>query len=118
MLAPISGGRRDKRCSFRRLKEYLTTEADPVTGERVLRGEVVLSDNLLSLETAHAEMCGVAAQNKRVSDPIYHYQLTWHPGERPTQEQWEAAAKRTIAELGFETHQYIIAAHDDKKHFH
>jgi len=36
----------------------------------------------------------------------------------PSQRQWEAAAKKTIAALGFGEHQYLIVAHDDKKHFH
>jgi hypothetical protein len=40
------------------------------------------------------------------------------PGETPTREQWEFAAKKTLGELGFAEHQYLIAAHDDKHRFH
>jgi hypothetical protein len=73
MLAPISNGRRDKGSSFRRLKDYLTKERDPEKGEEILRGELILSDNLLSLETADIEMRATASQNVLCKDPIYHY---------------------------------------------
>jgi hypothetical protein len=77
MLAPISSGRRNKGTSFRLLKNYLISERDPETGELQIRGEVVLSDNILSLETADAEMLAAASVNKRCADPVYHYQLAW-----------------------------------------
>jgi hypothetical protein len=118
MLAPISNGRRDKGSSFTKLKIYLTKEKDPETGDEIDRGEVVLSDNLLSLETADLEMTGIAGENRRNTDAVYHYQVAWPPGETPTREQWEFAAKKTLGELGFAEHQYLIAAHDDKHHFH
>ena len=38
--------------SFKRLREYLTQERDADTGELVLRGDVVLSWNLLGFDTA------------------------------------------------------------------
>jgi hypothetical protein len=60
----------------------------------------------------------VANENARVKDPVYHYQLCWQPGERPTQRQWESAAKKTIQQLGFDEHQYILGAHSDAEHFH
>jgi hypothetical protein len=118
MLAPISSGRRNKGTSFRLLKNYLISERDPETGELQIRGEVVLSDNILSLETADAEMLAAASVNKRCADPVYHYQLAWQPGENPTREQWESAAKKTLADLGFSEHQFLIVAHQDKAHFH
>lgn len=118
MLAPISGTRKDGRSSFRALKDYLAQEVDSETGEIRPRGEIILSGNLLSLETAAAEMRGVANENARVKDPVYHYQLCWQPGERPTQMQWESAAKKSIRQLGFEEHQYILGAHSDTEHFH
>jgi hypothetical protein len=118
MLAPVSGARKDRRSSFRALKDYLTQELDAETGAIRPRGEMVLSENLLSPETAAAEMRGVANENARVKDPVYHYQLCWQPGERPTQVQWEAAAKKTVRQLGFDEHQYILGAHSDTEHFH
>ena len=74
MLAPISNGRRDKGSSFTKLKNYLTKEKDPETGDEIDRGEVVLSDNLLSLETADLEMTGIAGENRRNTD-AYRDQL-------------------------------------------
>ena len=93
-------------------------ELDADTGEIRARGEMVLSENLLSAETAAAEMRGVANENTRVKNPVYHYQLCWQPGERPTQEQWVSAAKNSIQSLGFQEHQYILGAHSDTGHFH
>src|SRR5438445_12891161 len=116
MLAPISGTRKDGRSSFRALKDYLAQEVDIETGKIRAQGEIVLSANLLSSETAAAEMRGVANENARVKDPVYHYQLCWQRGERPTQRQWESAAKKTIQELGFDEHH--LSAHSDTEHFH
>jgi len=118
MLAPISGTRKDGRSSFRALKNYLAQERDRQTREIRARGEIVLSDNLLSPETAAAEMRGVASENTRVKDPVYHYQPCWHPGGRPTQEPWQSAANKSIQSLGFQEHQYILGAHSDTEHFH
>ena len=118
MLAPISGRRRDGKSSFRTLTRYLTEGRDPVTDEIVERGEQLLSDKLLSRETVAAEMRAVAFENARVTDPVYHYQLCWRPGERPSRAQWEDAARKTVQDLGFGEHQFLVVAHDDREHFH
>lgn len=119
MLAPVSkmGGKGGK-SNFKRLHAYLKEEVTKETGEVIQRGEMVYSDNIMSPETAAAEMRAVAAENKRVGDPVYHYQLAWQEGEKPTREQWEAAAKKSVDALGFKDHQYVIAAHSDTDHFH
>jgi hypothetical protein len=104
--------------SFKRLREYLTQERDADTGELLLRGDVVMSENLLSFDTAAGEMQGVASLNDRCKDALCHYELAWPPGERPTRPQWTDAALHTLKALGYRDHQYMIVAHDDKKHFH
>jgi hypothetical protein len=104
--------------SFKRLHEYLTHEHDAGAGELRLRGDVVLSENLLGFDTAAGEMQGVAALNDRCRDAVCHYELSWPPEERPTRPQWTDAALHTLKALGYEDHQYMIVAHDDKKHFH
>ena len=104
--------------SFKRLHEYLTQERDADTGELALRGDVVLSWNLLSFDTAAGEMQGVASLNDRCKDAVCHYELAWPPGERPTRPQWTDSAVQTLKALGYEHHQYMVVAHDDKKHFH
>ncbi len=107
-----------KHSSFKRLREYLTQERDADTGELLLRGDVVMSENLLSFDTAAGEMQGVASLNDRCKDALCHYELAWPPGERPTRPQWTDAALHTLKALGYRDHQYMIVAHDDKKHFH
>jgi hypothetical protein len=104
--------------SFKRLHEYLTQEHDADTGELLLRGDVVMSKNLLGFDTAAMEMQGVASLNDRCKDALCHYELAWPPGERPTRPQWTDAALQTLKALGYRDHQYMIVAHDDKKHFH
>lgn len=118
MLAPISGSRRDGKSSFRTLTRYLTESLDPETGKIMPRGEHVLSDSLLSYETAVPEMRSVAFENPRVADPIFHYQLCWRPGEQPSREKWEEAARKTIRDLGFSEHQFLVVSHNDREHFH
>ena len=103
--------------SFKRLQEYLTQERDAETGKPVLRGDVVLSWNLLGFDTAAGEMQGVASLNDRCKDAVCHYELSWPPGERPTRPQWTDSALQTLKALGYEDHQHMIVAHDDKKHF-
>jgi hypothetical protein len=104
--------------SFKRLREYLTQERDADTGELLLRGDVAMSENLLSFDTAAGEMQGVASLNDRCKDAVCHYELAWPPGERPTRPQWVDCALHTLKALGYEGHQYMVVAHDDKKHFH
>jgi hypothetical protein len=117
MIAKVQPARKHS-SSFRRLYEYLTRERDGETGEIVLRGDVVLSWNLLGFDTAAIEMQGVASLNNRCKDAVCHYELAWPPGERPTRQQWTDSALHTLKALGYDGHQFMIVAHDDKKHFH
>ncbi len=118
MLAPISNSRKDGGSSFRKLKQYILTERDPITSKEKFRGDYMVSDNLLSIETAHREMVAVADQNARVGDPIYHFQICWREGERPTRQQWAKAVRRSVEALGFGEHQYLAAVHENTKNFH
>jgi len=104
--------------SFRRLCKYLTEERDADTGKPYLRGDVVLSDNLAGLDTVTVQMEGIAFLNPRCKDALCHYELAWPPGERPTRPQWMNCASHTLNALGYRDHQYMVVAHDDKKHFH
>jgi hypothetical protein len=104
--------------SFKRLCKYLTTERDADTGEPLLRGDVVLSDNLAGLDTVSVQMEGIAFLNPRCKDALCHYELSWPPGERPTRPQWIDCASHTLKDLGYRDHQFMIVAHDDRKHFH
>jgi len=117
MIAKVQPARQHS-SSFKRLHGYLTTEQDVVTGELLLRGDVVLSDNLAGLDTVAIQMEGIAFLNPRCKDAVCHYELSWPPGERPTRPQWADCALHTLKALGYEGHQFMIVAHDDKKHFH
>ncbi len=56
MIAKVQPGKRKSSSSFKRLLNYLTTERDATTGDTLLRGDVVLSSNLVGIDTAAAEM--------------------------------------------------------------
>ena len=118
MIAKVQPSKQKSRSSFKRLLNYLTKEVDPETGETLLRGEVVLSNNLVGIDTAATEMNAVESLNLRCDDAVCHFELAWPPGERPTRTQWMDAAEYTLDQLGYKDHQYVVVAHDDKKHFH
>jgi hypothetical protein len=118
MIAKVQPSKRKSRSSFKRLLNYLTTERDPTTGDTRLRGDVVLSGNLVGIDTAAAEMKALEFFNPRCHDAVFHYELAWPPGERPRRAEWADAAVHTLKQLGFDKHLYVIVAHDDKKHFH
>ena len=118
MIAKVQPSKRKSGSSFKRLLNYLTMERDPDTGKTLLRGDVVMSYNLVSFDTAAAEMKGVESLNPRCNDAVFHYELAWPPGERPSRAEWIDSASYTLNQLGFKQHQYVLVAHDDKKHFH
>jgi hypothetical protein len=118
MIAKVSKRTRTGRSSFRRLAQYMTTERDPETGIASLRGDVLVSNNLLDLDTAPYVMQATAEKNRRCDDPVCHYELCWPPGEMPTREQWSVCALYTLRKLGYQDHQYMVVAHDDRAHFH
>src|ERR1035438_7398083 len=118
MIAKVQPSKRKSGSSFKRLLNYLTKELDPETGKTLLRGDVVMSHNLVGIDTAAAEMKGVESLNPRCNDAVFHYELAWPPGERPSRAEWVDSALYTLNQLGFKEHQYILVAHDDKKHFH
>lgn len=118
MIPVISEPRRDGLTSFYRLGKYLTEERSPDTGKMAERGPVVISESILSPDTALIEMKATASLNARVVDPILHFQISWPEGELPTAHQWEEAARRSINALGFSEHQFMIVAHDNTDCFH
>jgi len=118
MLAPVPAKRGDGGSSFGTLGRYLVESVSAETGEVVQRGEVYTSDNILSVETAATEMKAVAAENKRVKDPVFHYVLSWRPDEQPTGEQWREAVRHSVNEIGLSEHQFMAVAHTDTEVFH
>jgi hypothetical protein len=77
-----------------------------------------LATTCLSLQTAAAEMAGVAQGNGRVKEPFYHLIVSWRPGETPSPVQmWEVS--RMVAEtLKMDEHQVMVAGHRDTANCH
>jgi len=118
VIAKVQPSKRKALSSFKRLLNYLTMERDPDTGKTLLRGDVVMSHNLVGIDTAAAEMKAVESLNPRCNDAVFHYELAWPPGERPSRAEWIDSAMYTLNQLGYKHHQYVIVSHEDKKHFH
>jgi len=117
MIAKMQPARQHS-SSFKRLQKYLTTERDPETGRLIPRGDILMSSHFVDLRTVADEMEGVASLNSRCKDAVCHYELSWPPEELPTRPQWAHSALHTLKALGYQGHQFLIVAHDDKKHFH
>jgi len=55
---------------------------------------------------------------RKLEKPVYSYSLSWHPSEKPTQQEQIEAVNETLAVLGLDKHQAIIVAHSDMDHPH
>lgn len=105
--------------SFENLTQYITTEtALNAMGDNVEKTIAVEIGNLTSLSTAPAEMWSVSQRNQRCKDPVYHYILSWPEHERPPVGEMMIAARNTIAALGLQEHQYIVAIHANTDNMH
>ncbi|WP_175946367.1 TraI/MobA(P) family conjugative relaxase [Caballeronia sp. BCC1704] len=142
MIPKVVPNRRDGKSSFRQLAAYVTngitqsgeppekyswsTLTQYITKESVLDalGEQVEKtigveiSNVSSLANAPAEMYAVAQQAPRVKEPVYHYILSWPEHERPATQDIFAAARHTLAALGMQDHQHIIAIHANTDNLH
>jgi hypothetical protein len=118
-----------KKASFDRLVDYIdrsgtddapvrVLEQFPDGRQRVVAGEVACETNAFSLETAAAEMNMIAAQNRRIKDPVYHFIISWREEDQPSDEQAFASAQYALKQLGLESHQYVTAIHRDTDNVH
>lgn len=105
---------------FARLTQYITRESVPdiLTGLTVEKTIGIEIGNLGSLESAAEQMRGIAKENPRVEDPVFHYILSWPSHERPEVKDMLDAARDSIAALGMAEHQYIIAIHANTDNLH
>ena len=53
-----------------------------------------------------------------VRKPVYHWVLSWRPGEHTTDAEKLDVAKDFMQRIGFDDTQYMISAHYDKAHEH
>ena len=58
------------------------------------------------------------SRTKRCEKDCVHLSLGWRPGETPSREEMEAAAKSALKSLGMENAKAIYAAHNDEDYAH
>lgn len=63
---------------------------------------------------------GVRGGGRKSDNPVKHISLNWHPSQNPSKEHMIATAEEFLAHMGWQDHQAIIVAHNDKpyKHLH
>lgn len=115
--------------SFKGVMQYLAHDPDHAeTSKRVAWSHTV---NLAhdDVESAAAEMRTTAVNadvlkaehgigGRKVEKPVRHVSLNWHPSETPEQEAMIGAAQSFLKHMGWDDHQAILIAHDDKAYRH
>ena len=105
--------------SFDKLTQYITTEETVNTmGDQVEKCIASEIGNLSSLRNAPKEMWAVAMRNPRCKNPVFHYILSWPEHEHPPVSEIMMAARNTLAALGVQEHQYIVAVHANTDNIH
>lgn len=116
--------------SFKWLGAYLVHDPKAQTSERVawthtlnLANDDVASAISEMLATFHNRdllktEAGVRRGGAKLEKPVKHLSLNWHPSERPTRDHMIAVARSFLKEMGWQDHQCVLVAHDDKDHRH
>jgi hypothetical protein len=101
---------------FAPLARYLATDRDTAPA-RVAWTD---SRNLVTTDPALAAdlMQATAAQNLRVTNPVYHLTLSFAPEDHPSPELVREVADHTLRALGLAEHQTVLVAHQDRAHTH
>lgn len=115
--------------SFKGVMQYLAHDPDHAqTSERVAWTHTL---NLThdEVDAAVAEMRGTALNadvlkaeqgigGRKVERPVRHVSLNWHPSETPDQQAMIDAARSFLKHMGWDEHQALLIAHDDKAYRH
>lgn len=103
--------------SFGALAHYLATGR---SGDKPERVGWSTSRNLPTddPELAGKIMRATAAQNVRVTQPVYHLVLSFDPSDAADRAAMERVADRVIAALDLQGHQVLIVSHRDREHPH
>ena len=115
--------------SFKGVMQYLAHDPDHAeTSNRVAWSHTL---NLAhdDVEAATAEMWTTALNadvlkadhgigGRKVEKPVRHVSLNWHPSETPDQEAMIGAAQSFLKHMGWDEHQAVLIAHDDKAYRH
>lgn len=90
---------------------------DPLPGIR-LGSEVMLKDMIQEFDQVGAFRKQSLDSDKPIK-PVYHAMLSLRPGESLTDEQWQLAIRKYVADLGFsDSNKYVAVMHRDKDHEH
>jgi len=54
----------------------------------------------------------------RLGKPVFHAVLSLRPGEALSNDQWNAAARRYLAALGYDDPPYVLVRHTNREHDH
>ena len=115
--------------SFKGVLQYLAHDPEhATTSERVAWSHTI---NLAhdDVDAAIAEMRTTANNadvlkaahgigGRSVEKPVRHVSLNWHPSETPDREAMIGAAQSFLKHMGWDDHQAVLIAHDDKAHRH
>ncbi len=63
-------------------------------------------------------MTATAQRSKRCKKAAYHAMIAWAPNERPTPEQMQEIARKTLELAGLGEHQALVMGHGDTPHRH
>ncbi|MCY7357499.1 MAG: relaxase/mobilization nuclease domain-containing protein, partial [Rudanella sp.] len=64
------------------------------------------------------ELNRLAGKNHRVQQPGIHFALSYHPSEKPTDEQMRQVAADFMEKLGYADQPYVVYRHNDRPHPH
>jgi hypothetical protein len=102
---------------FKGVASYLESGKDGQQWDRV---EWVESRNLPTRDpqTAARIMSATAHDSERTAAPVYHFSISFDPGDPIDRESMRRVADRTLRDLGLQDHQALIVAHGDTAHPH
>ncbi|HEX6373585.1 MAG TPA: relaxase/mobilization nuclease domain-containing protein [Longimicrobium sp.] len=102
---------------FKGVASYLESGKDGQQWDRV---EWVESRNLPTRDpqTAARIMSATAHDSERTAAPVYHFSISFDPGDPVDRESMRRVADRTLRDLGLQDHQALIVAHGDTAHPH
>lgn len=103
---------------FRGLINYLLLgdkdDPDPSRVAWVELHNLLAKDPLL----VPAVMRATASKSERVKVPVYHYVISWHANEAPSEDVMRQVARTTCDDIGLADYQKLFVAHHDKSHRH
>lgn len=69
-------------------------------------------------DDAPSLMRATASKNSRCKSPVYHYVISWHKNEAPTDDLMRTVADTTCDDLGLTEYERVYIAHTDTDHRH